>query len=137
MSQESTTPDLAERVRQSVEAFNRRDVDTATDHFAPDDVYVTERLGRFEGRAAISGYFEDWLGSFDDLVVELEEVHDLGNGVSAQVMTGCLPGSSSAEVHLRNTAVHTFGDGLIVRSTTYMDIDEARAAAERLAEERG
>jgi hypothetical protein len=27
-------------------------------------------------------------------------------------------------------------DGLIVRSTTYTDIDEARAAAERLAENR-
>jgi hypothetical protein len=28
-------------------------------------------------------------------------------------------------------------DGLIVRVTNYTDIDEARAAAERLAEERG
>jgi hypothetical protein len=30
-----------------------------------------------------------------------------------------------------------WSDGLIVRNTTYPDIDEARAAAERLAEERG
>jgi ketosteroid isomerase-like protein len=138
MPEESTTPDLVELMRQSVEAFNRGEVDTTMSLFASDAVYVTERFGRFEGRPAIRGYFEDWLGSFDDFVFELAEVHDLGNGVvfCAQVQTGCLVGSS-AEVHLRNAAVHTFVEGLIVRSTTHMDIDEARAVAERLAEERG
>jgi hypothetical protein len=33
--------------------------------------------------------------------------------------------------------VYEFVDGLIVRATPYTDIDVARAAAERLAEERG
>jgi hypothetical protein len=33
--------------------------------------------------------------------------------------------------------VWEFRDGLIVRTTPYPDIDEARAAAERLAAERG
>jgi hypothetical protein len=33
--------------------------------------------------------------------------------------------------------VVTWIDGLIERTTNYFDIDEARAAAERLAEERG
>jgi len=36
---------------------------------------------------------------------------------------------------MRFAAITTWVDGLIKRSTFYTDIDEARAAAERLAEE--
>ena len=37
---------------------------------------------------------------------------------------------------MANAAVHEFVDDLIVRSTTYVDVDEAIAAAERIARER-
>ena len=105
--------------------------------FASDAVVVTERLGRFEGRDAIRGYFEDWFASFDDLTVELRDALDLGNGVvfAPQVVTGRYAGSTTA-VQLRNAVVYEFKQGFVVRSSTYVDIDEARAAAERLAEER-
>src|SRR5205814_59616 len=43
----------------------------------------------------------------------------------------------SGEVRLRYAAVGVWADGLVVRVTNYTDVDEARAAAERLAEERG
>jgi hypothetical protein len=45
--------------------------------------------------------------------------------------------SSGGEVRQRNAVVGEWADGLIVRMTLYTDIDEARAAAERLAKERG
>lgn len=136
MSEEST-PDLVELTQRGFEAAGRGDLDAAMSLFAADAVYVTERFGRFEGRAAIRRYFEDWLGSFDDLSVELKEVLDLGNGVvfAPQVVTGRHAGSS-VEVQLQNAVVYVFVNGLIVRSTTHVDIDEARAAAKRLAEER-
>jgi len=51
-------------------------------------------------------------------------------------MRGRLAGSSGS-VELRYAGVSTWADGLIERVTTYLDINEARAAAERLAEERG
>jgi hypothetical protein len=38
---------------------------------------------------------------------------------------------------MRYAQVNDRRDGLIARETLYTDIDEARAAAERLAEERG
>lgn len=138
MSEGSTTPDLLALTRQGFEAANRGDMDAAMSFFAPDAVYVTERLGRFDGRLAVRRYFEEWYGSFDGLQVELEQIRDLGNGVvfCAQLMTGRHT-SSSAEVSLRNATVHAFVDGLIVRSTTYVDIEEGLAAAERLAGERG
>jgi hypothetical protein len=46
------------------------------------------------------------------------------------------PVGSSGEVQLSYGAVGVWEDGKIVRMTNYRDIDEARAAAERLAEER-
>jgi hypothetical protein len=50
-------------------------------------------------------------------------------------VTGRLAGSSG-EVRLRIAAVVVVTEGLVERYTDYLDIDEARAAAERLAGER-
>ena len=47
------------------------------------------------------------------------------------------PVGSTGRVENRVVIVAVWEEGLIVRVTTYSDIDEARAAAERLAEERG
>ena len=64
----------------------------------------------------------------------------LGNGVAfaVAVQSARLAGSTGL-VQGRYAAVSIWSDGLIERVTTYYytDIDEARAAAERLAEERG
>jgi hypothetical protein len=60
--------------------------------FAEDAISDGRALGdRFEGRAAIRSFLDDWLGACEELAFELEEVRDL-------------------------------------------EVDEARAAAERLAE---
>jgi hypothetical protein len=47
------------------------------------------------------------------------------------------PARSSGDVRLRYAAVATWVDGVAVRITNYGDIDEARAAAERLGVSRG
>lgn len=47
------------------------------------------------------------------------------------------PVGSTGRVEWRFAAIAFWMDGLIVRAITYREIDEARAAAERLAEERG
>jgi hypothetical protein len=46
------------------------------------------------------------------------------------------PVGSSAQVQLEYASVAEWTDGLMARVTQYTDIDEARAAAERLAQER-
>jgi ketosteroid isomerase-like protein len=133
MADESTSHDLVALVRRAYDASSRGDFDAMMSVYGPDAVLVTERFGRFEGRGAIRGYFEGWLGSFDELAFDLE-LRALANGVvfAGQALTA-RHASSSAEVRMQNAAVHEFIDGLIVRSTTYMDIDEARDIAERLA----
>ena len=95
-------------------------------------------LGVYEGRAAIREFFEDWFGSYEEWASEAETVLDLGNGVvyGVQEQQGRMAGSSGA-VRLRDAFVCKVVDGRFVRFTRYPDIDEARAAAERLAQEQG
>jgi hypothetical protein len=95
-------------------------------------------VGVFVGRDALHGLFEDWRSVYEDFEQAVEEFRDLGGGVTLPVVLqrARLPGSGGF-VEVRYAAVTTWVDGLIQRVTIYTDIDEARAAAERLAKERG
>ncbi|MEA2153686.1 MAG: SnoaL-like domain [Solirubrobacteraceae bacterium] len=139
MSEESTTPDLVELMRRGLEAANRRDVDAGASFYAPDAVYESAGMGAsFEGVAAIREFLGDFGGAFDEFGLEAEEILDLGNGVTLAVVDQKgRPHGSSGEVQMRYAAVAIWVEGMIERFTTYTDIDEARVAAERLAEERG
>jgi ketosteroid isomerase-like protein len=140
MSEESTTPDLVELVRGAVAAANSRDFDAMVSLYALDAVWDMSRigLGVHEGRAAIRRFFEDWFDTFEKWAMETETILDLGNGVVYTVndQQARLAGSSGA-VRMRDAWVCDVVEGEVVRLTVYPDIDEARAAAERLAEERG
>ena len=139
MSEKSTTPDLAELSQRLLDAGNALDFDTAISFYAPDSVLdVSETIGVFEGRAAIRWFWEDWLGSYDEIKLELEENCDLGAGVGfAVVVVRGRPRGSTGWVQFRYASVGSWVEGLIERTTNYLDLDQARAAAERLAEERG
>ena len=50
---------------------------------------------------------------------------------------GRLAGTAAWIPQERSALVCTWSDGLIEKETNFDDVDEARAAAERLAEERG
>jgi ketosteroid isomerase-like protein len=141
MSEESTAPDLVELWRVAVEAANRRDIDAIMSVAASDVVYdlSARGLGVFEGKAAARGYVADWFAAFDDLVFEVEEISVLVNGVVLVVISqhGRFEGVAGP-VHAREGWVGAHSaDGLLQLFSGYGDIDEARAAAERLAEERG
>ena len=141
MSEESTTPDLVKLARGLFEAANRKDFDAILLRYAPDAVWDMNPLGglgTFEGHVAIRGFWEDWYASYEELEIEPEEILDLGNGVtfSPVIQRARLVGTSG-DVRHRNAGVALWVEGLIVRLTNYGDIDEARAAAERLAASRG
>ena len=136
MPEESTTHDLVERVRGLVGALDRCDLDSIVSFHAPDAV-VEAAVGRFEGVAAIRGFVADWLANYEEFAATLEEVRDLGNGVTFGVIRqqGRLVGSG--RVQLLHGMVNVWVDGVIARTITGPDIDADRAAAERLAAERG
>ena len=139
MSQESSTTDPVELSHRFLEAASRLDFDAMVSFYAPDAVWEGRASGMtFEGRTAIRGFWEDWFASYEELRLEQEEDLALGNGVVfAVIMQMARLVGSGGYVRYRHALVAIWVEGLIVRVTMYSDIDEARAAAERLAEERG
>jgi ketosteroid isomerase-like protein len=142
MPEESTTPDLEEAVRRLGGLVSRRDFDAAMAMFAPDAVFDTAAAGGlggvYEGREAIRGFLEDWIGSFEDHEEVVQEFRDLGNGVTFGVLLQRgRPKGTSGFVEWRFAAVAIWREGLVERFANYADIDQARAAAEQLAQERG
>jgi ketosteroid isomerase-like protein len=108
VSEGSTTPDLVELVQRFIEAGNAGDIDAALNFFASDIVWEGV-TATLEGRAAIRGFFRDVLDTYDEWRMGAAEIHNLGSGVTFSVL----------------------------RAASYLDLDQPRAAAERLAEERG
>jgi ketosteroid isomerase-like protein len=140
MHEESTTQDLVELTRRCAGAVNRRDVEAVMSFFAPDAVWDALGPGdeRLRGLTAIRAMLEDWFRPYEEYEAEVEELLDLGCGVAftVAVHTGRLVGSS-AVVQWRQGLVVIYDGDSIVHIASYGDIDDARAAAERLAKERG
>jgi ketosteroid isomerase-like protein len=140
MPEESTTPDLVERTRSLWEAANRRDYDAIMGFYGPEPVWETT-LATLDGLAAVRERLEEWYGAFDELEFALEEILDLGNGVTLTVVNQRArpagSSSSSGYIERQETYVSVWHEGMLMRAKTFLDIDEARTAAERLAEERG
>ena len=70
MPEESTTPDLVERMRLMLQAADRADWDGTLRFVAPEAVWEANPLGlprpSFDGVAAIRAFLEDWSGPYDD-----------------------------------------------------------------------
>ena len=74
MPEDSTTPDLVELSQRLTDAINARDIDAAISFYARDAVWDSTAVGLeiLAGRAAIRGFFEDWVGAFEDYEGKLE-----------------------------------------------------------------
>jgi ketosteroid isomerase-like protein len=140
MSEQSRTPDLVELTRQHYEAADRRDFDALMSLYGPDPVWDTSPmgLGIYEGPVAIRGFFEDWIDQYEEWRIDPEEIIDLGGGVAFVVVRqNARLAGSTGYVQFHYAAVYVWAEGVLERITNYTDIDKRRAAAERLAEERG
>jgi ketosteroid isomerase-like protein len=133
-------PDLTLVVQWLTVVGNVRDIEARMTPFAPEAVWDMSRGGPgvIEGREEIRAFFEEWLGAYEEYEQEVEEIQDLGNGVTFAVfLQRGRPAGSSGWVEFRDARVFLWANGLVERVNTFLDIDEARAAAERLAQERG
>ena len=136
MAEEPAGRDLVELARRSIEI---EDLDGAIGFYAPDAVWDASPwgMGTFSGRAQVRAFFEEWTRPYEELEWTAEEICDHGHGVTfAVILQKARLLDSSGSVQLRYAAVTQWRDGLIARHTTYTDIEEARAAARRVAQER-
>ncbi len=138
MSQAFPTPGLLELMRGLSDAPS---VEETIRYYAPDAVYDMSNLGMgvFEGRRAIRGFLDDWETRYEDLQDEVQEIVDLGAGVvflDARMSAHVVGSPAHARVNARYGYVFEWADGKVTRATPYPDTEEARAAGERLAEER-
>src|SRR6478672_10685832 len=141
MSEESTTRDLVELTRQVFDAGSRQDTDVVLSLFAPDAMMDLSDggLGTFRGIAAVGGFLEDWFGTWDSdsYRVDPEGVCDFGNGVVFVVYREQGSVRSGGRIEQRRAWCLLWIEDLISFVAVYLDPEQARAAAERLAEERG
>ena len=83
MSEENVNAALA-----LADAFNRRDWDAVLAH-ADAEIKVESRLvameGAYEGYEGLRRWWDNFLGSFPDYTVEVEEIRDLGDVTLAYV----------------------------------------------------
>jgi ketosteroid isomerase-like protein len=131
-----SNPDPAELARLQVDAVNRRDFDALLAYADPDLVYDTtpSGFGVYQGISAIREFVEGYWAAFDELRFEVEEFTDLGNGVTLTVnRQEGVPAGSTAAVQSREAHVTEWDEGRAVRITVFIDVDEARASAERIA----
>jgi ketosteroid isomerase-like protein len=133
MAEGSRAGDLA----AGADALHRRDLDALMRFYAHDAVRAGG-AGSDKGHAAIRRFYEDWLSAFDDFEIEAEELCDFGNGVTLTVLftRGRLLGSTGW-IQARVATVAVWAGSLIESSWDYSDVERARAAAQRLARERG
>jgi len=137
MPEEPTTPDPAEATRRVLAAFNRGDFDAVEGCYAEDAVVTGHEIGRFDGAPAIRRLYEDMATPYGDVRGEIDELVNLGNGVTFAIVTVVgHPTGSTGEVRFHYAAAVVVTDGRIARQTNFIDIDEARAVAARLADER-
>jgi ketosteroid isomerase-like protein len=139
MSEESTTADLVELMHKLIAADNEQDLDALTSFYSPHAVWDLGDLGLglFEGAAAIRALVTGWWSTWQDHHLELDEIVDLGHGVAyAAVREDCRVPGSDRSVEQRRGRVVLYEHGKIARVTIYLQLDDARAAAEHLAEER-
>jgi SnoaL-like domain len=117
------------------------DVDGEMSFYGPNPVYDLSAMGMgvFEGRAAIRTFLEGWMRSYEAYDEEVQEIRDLGGGTTfCTVRESARPRGSNARtrVHSVYAFVIVWTGGKITRLTAYPQVDQGRAAAERLAEER-
>jgi len=141
MADESTTPDAVELTRTFYETMDRDwDFDALAGFFAPDAVWdlSASHLGIYEGVEAIRDFLVGYWATWEDHHHKIEGILDCGNGVLSVAIweDGC-PKGSGARVQTRHLQMFEWAQGKIIRVTGYADIEEARAAAERLAQEWG
>jgi ketosteroid isomerase-like protein len=111
-------------VRDIIDALNRGDVDAMLERMHPDfewrPLESSPVAGNvYRGHEQVRRYVEDWLGTFDDLRIELDEPTQVGDHVVALVQGHARGRASGLELNNRFCQAWTIRDGLAVGMEEY------------------
>jgi ketosteroid isomerase-like protein len=128
MSQENV-----EVARIALAAYNRRDFDTMRALNDPEVELDWSRsrgleAGVYRGSDAVMRFYENFLGTFEEIVVEADRFVDVGDCVVVPNHTR-FTGRDGIKTEVRSTFVFESRRGLIVRICLYQDPGEAFEAA--------
>jgi ketosteroid isomerase-like protein len=123
-----------ESVRDAIDAINRGDVDgflACTD--ADFEWQALERsplAGTYRGREAVRAYVEEWLNTFGDVRLDIEEVEEVNAHVLVVVHASGWGKASGVEVTNRFCQLWTVSAGVPTQMREYPTRADALAAAE-------
>jgi ketosteroid isomerase-like protein len=121
-----------DRFRESIEQFNRGDVEGAYRYFHP-EVRFEHRLVELQGDVTGIDAVRDWfVGAqklFDRWTVDCDDFRDLGDRVLALGTVRAVGKESGVEVEMPFTVLATLKDGLVTEFTDYGDREKALEAA--------
>jgi hypothetical protein len=139
MHEEFATPDVVDLTHRAFAHLNSRDLDAVMGLLSPACVCDMSRweLGVYSGVEAIREFADNWFGTLYEFALVADQIEDFGNGVVYVEQVGHRERAPGGFIELPSAAVALWESGVLMRITVYPDADEARAAAERLAEERG
>jgi ketosteroid isomerase-like protein len=131
-----TEADSLELVRQSLEAFNERDVDGILETLSPNVEFLLLGGGfaaffgeRLHGRVGARRFFEAFFETFPEGPIEFDRVEPLEDGrvltLARMTQVGAASGASAA---IAWGQVYEFGAGLITRMENHYDPQEALRA---------
>jgi ketosteroid isomerase-like protein len=130
MSQENV-----EVVRRANALFRAGDLEALIDLYHPDAEWrdllrAPDMPEAVHGRTAISALWKEWLETFDDAIVEINEYIDAHPWVICPTRWGGTGKQSGATIDLRTADAYLVREGKIVRAvvTSYPDVETALKA---------
>ncbi len=122
-----------DKVRDFIDAYNRRDFDTAVEDFDPEIEWVMparQRSDSGRGPGAALRFFEEIDETMEELKLEPQEFIDAGDRVATRLRHHGRGKGSGVEINEElYHQVATFRDGRIVRMEYFAEWDEALDAA--------
>ena len=125
----------AEAVRNSVDAWNRGDVDGWLEGAHPDIEWTSEVAQAIEGAQRVYRgpeemrlYWDEWHAVWE-VTIEVSELRERGDTVVALARIRARGGASGVKLDRPIAYAFEFEDGLARRARSYFDIEQALEAA--------
>ena len=129
-------PDNVEQTRRGAAAYSRRDVEALLEDLDPEvewysalSVLISGKATIYRGHEGIREWFRELDEAFDEIHVEYSEIRDLDDRVIAFGSIRTRGRESGVETTSPLAMVSESRDGKAVRVRTYLDPDQALAAA--------